>query len=563
MRSLYYHICDLKNAFTFKKHLASTHSSFFTRTGDFQFLIDGEETMQKIAESLVSAKNTIKIMGWRMDLNVPMIRTNHYLQGKTILDILMIAAKRGIKIYVLLYKSPYVSHLTKNQTTTKILNSVHPNIVCICERWSLIFSHHEKVIIIDNEIGFVGGIDLCVGRYDTHDHQISPCVKQDDYYIYPPIDYNNIQIHKTNSLQYPRMPWHDIHCMVNGTILNDLQYHFHQRWQFYNGSIESISVNTYEGSDEMKLCRSICNSSGSQNECSIYGEMLRLIRKAEHFIYIEQQYFLSNCGKKNISNKLGQAIAKKIVTSFERGKKFFVVIVLPVFSEGQLRQKSVRKILEYTRKSIYDGTNSIFNIAKKNGVIDISNYLCVCNLYNYGWCEKYGITSSQIYVHSKLMIIDDRYALIGSANMNDRSLRGDRDTEIAISIKETNQIKELFGREEINVCKKISSLRKKLWMEHLGFKEHLSLLVEDAYECFETIWKQVAHENRLIYEQVFPLFPRDAFTYYINTEKHTHPIAVKEKLPLLVKVQGHLVLASLIFGSKEHQRSYGLTAIVT
>lgn len=39
-----------------------------------------------------------------------------------------------------------------------------------------------------------------------------------------------------------------------------------------------------------------------------------------------------------------------------------------------------------------------------------------------------------IYIHSKMMIIDDTIALIGSANINDRSLKGTRDTELAVVI---------------------------------------------------------------------------------------------------------------------------------
>ncbi|ELP88559.1 phospholipase D, putative [Entamoeba invadens IP1] len=565
MRSLYYRLADIQKTLKFKRALLQTHSSFPLRSGDIEFYVDGAEAMQSVAEAISTARRKIHIMDWRMDLDITLVRTPHPLQSKKLVDLLAAAAIRGVQVSVILYNSPWFSHLTDNRKTAKILNKLHPNITCICKHWSLIYSNHEKLVIVDNKVALLGGVDLCLGRYDNIFHHITPMVRDapNGALLFPPADYNNIQIPKTNRFQYPRMPWHDVHCKVDGEIIMDLQQHFLQRWQFYGGEMQTAPAQKKKGGVSMRFCQSSCKLSGGKNECSIYGEMLKLVRKAKRFIYIEQQYFLSNSGKRNISNKIGREIAKKIIEAAKKDEKFFVIIVLPLFSEGELKHKSVRKMAEYTRLALYDGVGGIVSTLQKNGIDDWQKYLSVNNLYNVGWCEKLGVTLSQIYVHSKLMIIDDEFMLLGSANINDRSLRGDRDTEIAISIEENEKVKLVFDKTEVLGGKEISDLRKRLWKEHLGISDNLETLVEDPFTCYDELWKKIAQDNRDILEQVFPLFPRNAFTKYIDTELHTHPKAVENRIPMLLKLQGHLVKNAQLFGSKEHQRSYGLTAIVT
>lgn len=83
-------------------------------------------------------------------------------------------------------------------------------------------------------------------------------------------------------------------------------------------------------------------------------------------------------------------------------------------------------------KEMYRGLRSVPNIR---------NYLHFFSLRTHGTLNNTPITEI-IYVHSKMMIVDDRVALIGSANINDRSLMGSRDTELAVVI-EDSQTKEI------------------------------------------------------------------------------------------------------------------------
>lgn len=103
------------------------------------------------------------------------------------------------------------------------------------------WSHHEKLVIIDQRIAFVGGVDLCWGRYDTNSHPIVEEENKDKLYYYPGSDYINerqVDLHNVERFyieqiprdKMPRMAWHDIHTMVVGPIVSDIVRHFVERW---------------------------------------------------------------------------------------------------------------------------------------------------------------------------------------------------------------------------------------------------------------------------------------------------------------------------------------------
>lgn len=78
--------------------------------------------------------------------------------------------------------------------------------------------------------------------------------------------------------------------------------------------------------------------------------------------------------------------------------------------------------------------------------MDITKYIGFYGLRNHGVLNGRPI-ENMIYVHSKVMIVDDKYAIIGSANINDRSMRGHRDSEIACLIEDDEKVQIRFGGE--------------------------------------------------------------------------------------------------------------------
>ena len=90
----------------------------------------------------------------------------------------------------------------------------------------------------------------------------------------------------------------------------------------------------------------------------------------------------------------------------------------------------VRALLRYEHLTISRGNDSLMNKLTREG-INPSDYITICGLRNHGKIHRTPVTEL-IYVHSKLMIVDDKYVLMGSANINDRSLIGFRDSELAV-----------------------------------------------------------------------------------------------------------------------------------
>ena len=149
-------------------------------------------------------------------------------------------------------------NLNSKHSKTFLVN-LHPNIkVCRHPKKSfdVLWSHHEKLVIIDQQYAYVGGLDLCWGRYDCHSHPIIEQENKEEIYYYPGIDYNNARIRdfenvsnylkESVSRNMVKMPWHDIHCLLQGPAVLDISRHFVERWNY------SKSGETEEGITNIK-----------------------------------------------------------------------------------------------------------------------------------------------------------------------------------------------------------------------------------------------------------------------------------------------------------------------
>jgi phospholipase D1/2 len=238
--------------------------------------------------------------------------------------------------------------------------------------------------------------------------------------------------------------------------------------------------------------------------------------------------------------------------------KFHVYITLPVHPEGSLLDASVAVQVYWTMQSLAFGSNSLLNGIKRalkarelRDAKDASwqrvladgstehesiateacfNYVTLLNLRN--WQEVAGpdgkgkrVVTEQVYVHTKLMIVDDLYALLGSANINDRSLLGSRDSELAVLVvdgatsradvngKGSNQPVRAFAHE----------LRKSVWNKLFGITGG----VRPANELKQAVeqpgspdsWKLIqrrAQANADLYEAAFDWVPRSQNPFVLN-----------------------------------------------
>ena len=124
-----------------------------------------------------------------------------------------------------------------------------------------------------------------------------------------------------------------------------------------------------------------------------------------------------------------------------------------------------------------------------------------------------------IYIHSKLLIVDDEKVLIGSANINDRSMMGDRDSEFAVIIEEEKKYNSIMDNKEFMASKYAITLRKQLMSEHLGLKVDDEILNDPLNN---RLWEKIrsqAKVNSEIYSDIFDCFPDNKFNNFAKLKE--------------------------------------------
>lgn len=213
--------------------------------------VDGEDYFKEVHNYISQAKNEIYITDWWLSPELFLQRPGkeHFRLD----NLLKTQAEKGVKIYIIVYKEVSIVLPLNSIHTKKALESLHPNISVLRHPPSLIFlwSHHEKMIIIDQSIGFLGGLDLCFGRMDNNNHYLFDdnnnfwCGK--DYSNCRIADFRNVVNFEEELIEknvVPRMPWHDVAVIVKGDILKDLTRHFIQYWNFVKISMANKTNKT-------------------------------------------------------------------------------------------------------------------------------------------------------------------------------------------------------------------------------------------------------------------------------------------------------------------------------
>lgn len=493
------------------------------RTNVFaQWLVDGRDYMWNVSRAISMAKDVIYIHDWWLSPELYM-RRPACISKKWRLDrLLQRKAKEGVKIFVIVYRNinsaiPIDSEYTKFSLLdldSNVFVQRSPNQI---RQGTFFWAHHEKLCIVDHMVAFVGGIDLCFGRWDTPQHEVTDdkltgfeditvARNADNCQLWPGKDYSNPRVQDFFDLDKPyeemydrsktaRMPWHDISMQVVGQPARDLTRHFVQRWNYIlrqrkpsrptpfllpppelnAADLEALGLN---GTCEVQMLRS-CGmwSMGTPNrtEHSIMTAYTFVIQKSEHFVYIENQFFISTCDMDNtrIENTIGQALVERIIRAAEKGENWRAIIVIPLVPGFQNTVDSpdgtsIRLIMQCQYRSICRGESSIFGRLRANG-INPDDYIKFFSLRSWG---KIGpnkvLTSEQLYIHAKCMVVDDKIAIIGSANINERSMLGNRDSETAAIVRDTDMIWSTMGGQPYLVGRFPHTLRMRLMREHLG-----------------------------------------------------------------------------------------------
>ncbi|KAL3883140.1 hypothetical protein ACJMK2_029433, partial [Sinanodonta woodiana] len=395
-----------------------------------------------------------------------------------------------------------------------------------------------------------------------------------------PIDVHNPFEDLINREKTPRMPWHDIGAVVYGKAARDVARHFIGRWNFtktekfktnmnyplllpksYSKCVVPPQIKSINYECQTQILRSSCGWSAGINkvERSIHSAYIDCIDNAKHFIYIENQFFISQVGDQRVvKNKIADALLKRIIRAHMNHETFRVYVVLPLLPafEGDIGEQgaySIRAITHWNYVSISKGPNAIWTQLRKK-VDDPNKYICFCGLRTHAELQGRLVTEL-VYVHSKLMIVDDDTIIIGSANINDRSMLGTRDSELAVLINDTNKFEVRMNGVVHHAGQCASSLRRTIFREHLGLSENESDVDISDPVCddfYKKVWWERATRNTSVYHRVFRCIPDDNVKTFSGIKSFTHSGALVESDPQMArqelkKVQGRLVLIPLLF----------------
>ncbi|KAK3147045.1 hypothetical protein QOZ80_3BG0277350 [Eleusine coracana subsp. coracana] len=441
------------------------------------------------------------------------------------------------------------------------------------------FTHHQKTVVVDageedpRLVSFLGGIDLCDGRYDTQDHPLFRTLGTTHRNDFHQPNFPGASVKKGG----PREPWHDIHCRVEGPAAWDVLENFEQRWRKQGdgdnflvalnkeawaareavAGLNSWNVQVFrsidggaaagfpEGDPDAAAARGLVSGKDHVIERSIQDAYIHAIRRARDFIYIENQYFLGSSYAWRRDDGVGvdginalhlipKELSLKIISKIEAGERFAVYVVVPMWPEGVPESGSVQAILDWQRRTMEMMYSDVALAIQARGLqADPRDYLTFFCLGN-----KEAVTPGEyvpperpepdtdyqraqqarrfmIYVHAKMMIVDDEYIIVGSANINQRSMDGGRDSEIAMG---AYQPAHLAARNR-PATGDVHGFRVALWQEHLGRDAAAQdVLYPSSLAC-------VRRMNRVA-QRHWDMFADDAFRGDLPGHLMAYPVGV-------------------------------------
>lgn len=491
------------------------------RTGVFaQWLVDGRDYMWNVSRAINMARDVIYIHDWWLSPELYMRRPACISQKWRLDRLLQKKAREGVKIFVIIYRNVEAAIPIDSEYTKFSLLNLHPNIFVQrspnqFKKNQFFFAHHEKICIVDHDVAFLGGIDLCFGRWDCPQHPIvddkptgfemSERPKDAEHcQLFPGKDYSNPRVQDFFRLnepyeemydrsKIPRMPWHDVSMQVVGQPARDLTRHFVQRWNYLrrgrkptrplpfllpppDARFDELEALGLTGTCEVQILRSASTwSLGIEDtEHSIQTAYIKIIEDSHHFVYMENQFFITSTEAYNtkIVNRIGDALVDRIVRAHENGEDWRCAIVIPLMpgfqnTVDEQEGTSVRLILMCQYRSICRGEQSIFGRLRAAD-IEPEDYIGFYSLRQWGIMGNDALVTEQLYIHAKTIIVDDRVALIGSANINERSMLGTRDSECAAIVRDTDMLWSTMGGKPYQVSRFAHTLRLRLMREHLG-----------------------------------------------------------------------------------------------
>ncbi len=384
----------------------------------FAHIVDGADYLRHTKAAMLRARRRIILVGWDFDAGTTFEPGGPTMPGPNQLGAFLywlLWKRAGLQIHVLKSNLRLLSvfdDVWYGITPVSILNRVSGRRIrfAVDGAHPTGAVHHQKIISIDDAVAFCGGIDLTLGRWDTSEHRDG------------------------HPLRPNATPRHEVAAAVDGAAARALSAVARERWEGATGQLlpELDVAHTVwpRGLEpdlrdvEVGVARTVPALPDNEEAREVEALDLAAIAAARHLIYLENQYLASRPLVQALIDRLREPDGPEIV------------IILPRRSESRLEQQSM----------------------------DSARSLLITELWAADDHRRLGVywpvteQGTPIYVHSKVVVVDDRLLRIGSSNLNNRSLGFDSECDIALEA----------GEKDGAVSEFIAQVRCRLVGEHLG-----------------------------------------------------------------------------------------------
>lgn len=404
-------------------------------------IVDADDYFRLARDALLKAERRIMLIGWDFDARIHLTDAER-LPGEPeqVGDFLYWLAERrpALDLYLLRWDVGAIKTLGRGDTIFTVLKWMqHPRIHTKLDgAHPPGGSHHQKIVSIDDRFAFCGGIDMTGDRWDTREHRDDdPRRRRPGGQLYG--------------------PWHDATSAISGDAAAVLAQGCRDRWQRATGD---ILVPVTDGVDawpdslpaqfsdvDVGIARSLPIYDDTPAVHEIEALFVAQIGAARSTIYMESQYFASR--------KIAEAIARRL----DEPDGPEIVIINPVTAQGWLEPLAMdtarARLMEALHRRDSHGRLHMYHPVTQGG--------------------------EPIYVHAKMTFIDDAQLRIGSANLNNRSMRLDSECDVIVDAGPN-------GGERIRAG--ITTLRSSLLAEHLGVTtEKIDASLEETGSLVATI----------------------------------------------------------------------------
>lgn len=391
------------------------------RADKASLIVDAADYFRIVRRAMMAARSQILLIGWDFDTRIKLVGDADDGAPTQLGPFISWLPKQRpeLKVYMLKWDIGVLYLLGRGSTVFRVARwKASPNIEFKLDGAHAVgATHHQKIVVIDDKLAFCGGIDMTVGRWDTRHHA------------------DGEEGRRTPTLHRRYQPWHDATMAVDGKAAEALGQLARERWEAAGGKpIEAPRTEEERWPADLRpgfenvdvaISRTRGAHAGKPAIRQIEALFVDQIKRARRYIYAENQYFAS------------RVIAQAIIERMAQPDCPEIIIVNPKTGFGWLDEEAMSPARERLLKAIL--------AADRHGRFHIYSPVTAAG--------------EDIYVHSKIMIVDDQILRVGSANMNNRSMGLDSECDLSIDASlETNG-----GCED-----RIANTLYELLGEHLG-----------------------------------------------------------------------------------------------